>query len=768
MGILYYAEITLLPTYLFRFSALIPIVLAIYLYGLTMGFMVSAFYSLAFLPQLVRLIARQVELTSILELGAFILFLNISTYIIADMLETLRSQQALKNDVKNWEALMSRTLFLDEVFVFLLQETERLTDVEDILLLVRTPMESEWTAITKETRRTLHIPSVVDTGSRGFDLAQWLLQQRTRIALNHLDQPDNALLQAKSRLRSLLAYPLNAEDGVRLGVIVLLNKQAGHFTESDFQVLEPLGQKSEKALQQAGLYAKTDQALTRRVEELTMIQRTARALNATLDPALIAERTLSCALDICRGQVGSIVLDVEGLPPVIQYRGDKGSGDFPQSLLDSCRDLQEAYVLSPETDFSPLSRGSTERLLVPIRLGERFLGCMSVERSQAEPFEIVTLYALNSLTEHTATALENARLFEDIRREKQRSEHIIQRAADGLFTVDCQMHILLFNPAAEELTGWSAKDVRGRSCTEVLNCIDACDNQCPLREAMETQKVVQNKRLVIQQSQGTKRVISISAAPLLESSGKVSGAVALFRDVTEREHLERVQREFIAAVSHELRAPLTKMSMTLEMIPGAVQATADDKPLYLDILKEQCQQLNSFADRILEVFRIERGELKLQINPIPLTDIISAAVQIWTARAPGHHLHFYGPQHTIWARADQNALQTILDNLLDNAVKYTPTGTDIEISLLRETEHYTTVHVRDDGPGIAPEDQNRVFDRFYRVDGTDAQTVYGHGLGLYIAKRLVEAMEGTIWVESDVGAGCQFAFTLPVVEENHE
>jgi signal transduction histidine kinase len=285
---------------------------------------------------------------------------------------------------------------------------------------------------------------------------------------------------------------------------------------------------------------------------------------------------------------------------------------------------------------------------------------------------------------------------------------------------------------------------------------------------METQKVVQNKRLVIQQSQGTKRVISISAAPLLESSGKVSGAVALFRDVTEREHLERVQREFIAAVSHELRAPLTKMSMTLEMIPGAVQATADDKPLYLDILKEQCQQLNSFADRILEVFRIERGELKLQINPIPLTDIISAAVQIWTARAPGHHLHFYGPQHTIWARADQNALQTILDNLLDNAVKYTPTGTDIEISLLRETEHYTTVHVRDDGPGIAPEDQNRVFDRFYRVDGTDAQTVYGHGLGLYIAKRLVEAMEGTIWVESDVGAGCQFAFTLPVVEENHE
>ena len=221
-------------------------------------------------------------MTNILELGAFLLFLNISTYIIADTLSSMRSQRALESDVKKWEILLSKTLSSEEILDFLLQETRKMFDVEEVLLLVRSPTGSTWRGITEDARMKLQIPSVIDTSSHRFTLVQWLTLQQNPITLNGLDQPDSSLLRDRAGLRSLLVYPLKDEEDALLGMIVLFNKQAGDFDKRDLWTLAPLAAKGSTALQQAGLYAKTDQALARRVDELSIIEHTARMLNTTL------------------------------------------------------------------------------------------------------------------------------------------------------------------------------------------------------------------------------------------------------------------------------------------------------------------------------------------------------------------------------------------------------------------------------------------------------------------------------------------------------
>ena len=763
MGVLYYSETTSLPSYILRFLTLLPIVLTVYQYGLVSGFVISGMYSGAFLPQFIKLLIEGQSIINVLELGAFLLFLNISTYIIADTLSSLLSQRALESDVRNWEILLSKTLSSEEILEFLLQETRKMLDVEEVLLLVRIPSGSTWRAITEQTRMKLQIPSVIDTSSKRFTLVQWLILQKTPIALNDLDQIDSSLLQDSAGLKSLLAYPLKDEDDVLLGVIVLFNKRADDFDKRDLWTLAPLAAKGGTALQQAGLYAKTDRALARRVDELSMIQHTAQVLNTTLDPEVIVEQTLNCALDLCLGEIGGIVLGTERTPKFIHYEGVSGSPQHALALMTAADELTEAQILA-ETEEPPfLSEKSTTRVLAPIRCRGGALGGVLVERRLLDPVEAATLSALTSLTEHAATALENAQLFKDIRREKQRADRIIQSAVDGLFTVDQELRILVFNPAAENLTGWTAEDVWGRRYTEILHC-----KENPLNTAIETGRVVHDQRIVIQQKLGTKRVIALSAAPLLEAEGAVYGAVALFRDVTENEQLERVQHEFIAAVSHELRSPLTKMNMALEMMSDAPNSTVESDRPYLCILREQCRQLTTFADRILEVYKLERDEIDLQCAPLPVADLVSVCVEDLRATIASHNVLIDVPSDLPWVAADARAVQTVLNNLVDNAVNYAPAGTDIEVSLVANLPNYVTVRVRDHGPGIAPEHQSQVFGKFYRIDGGDAQSVYGHGLGLYIAKHLIEAMGGEIWLESDYGAGCLFAFTLPVLEGDYE
>jgi signal transduction histidine kinase len=288
-------------------------------------------------------------------------------------------------------------------------------------------------------------------------------------------------------------------------------------------------------------------------------------------------------------------------------------------------------------------------------------------------------------------------------------------------------------------------------------------------EALRLQSVTYEDRYVIRQRSGTKRVISLSVAPMPASHDRPAGSVILFRDITAQDEMDRLQRELIAAISHELRAPLSHISSIAEtLLDTSDSATIQPYQKYFVNLMSQTRRLAGFADRILDIYRMETGQLHLQLRPLPASLLVEDLVRQWQAVAPHHTISSRLPEKSPWLWADETSVKTVLSNLVDNAVKYSPHGTAIEISAQPGPNGFVTLAVRDQGAGIPPEHQPKIFQRFYRVDGRDAQTVYGHGLGLYIAKNLVEAMKGQIWVESELDRGSCFAFFLPSMEANNE
>jgi signal transduction histidine kinase len=281
---------------------------------------------------------------------------------------------------------------------------------------------------------------------------------------------------------------------------------------------------------------------------------------------------------------------------------------------------------------------------------------------------------------------------------------------------------------------------------------------------METGHPIQEEHRVIQQRLGTKRVIALSAAALIQAEDVPYGAVLLFRDVTQQEELYRLQHEFVAAISHELRAPLAKISMVINMLQQA-GAPLDTS---LEILKAQNQQLTSFADKILQISHLEVGKAAVSPHPLPISRVVEEVITAWRETEPSRRLTLHLPTERPWVWGDERVTRLVLNELMDNAFKYTPAETSITVTVQAYPPAHILIAVQDEGPGIAPQHQVKVFDQFYRVDGSDAQAVYGHGLGLYIAKRYIEMMEGEIWLESDKGQGCRFAFTLPLMEEDYE
>ena len=441
-------------------------------------------------------------------------------------------------------------------------------------------------------------------------------------------------------------------------------------------------------------------------------------------------------------------------------------------LVARARELERAAILTTdEWSIPPLLPQASSRLLAPIKRENQTLGMVIVESSSPRIFKEASRHVLTILADHAAIALENARLFQESQMEKQRVSLIIHSIADGLFTTDATGHILTINPAAERLTGWSAEESAGCLCCEVLGCHgseEADLDHCQLLQALSQQHGISIEKYIIRQKSGTKRVISISMAPLPANKEIPFGSVFLFRDITEQDEMDRLQKELIAAISHELRAPLSHISTITETLTESNDIAMKPYYKYLDNLMVQTKRLADFSDRILDVYQMETGRLNLQLRPLPVCLLVDDLIKQWEISSGRHTLLLHLPEKSPWVWADENGFKTVMNNLVDNAVKYSPPNTQIDIYVKQVSKGFINCAVQDQGVGIGPEFQTKIFQRFYRVDGGDSQRVYGHGLGLYIARTLVEAMHGEIWVESEVGKGSYFAFCLPIMEEGSE
>ncbi|MGE5525983.1 MAG: ATP-binding protein [Rhodospirillaceae bacterium] len=353
--------------------------------------------------------------------------------------------------------------------------------------------------------------------------------------------------------------------------------------------------------------------------------------------------------------------------------------------------------------------------------------------------------ALARALDHLATTL--AASIGDLQSERDLLTSVLASMNEGVLVVDAEKRIVLANRALSNLL-LLPRNAAGKSVLQLIRNVE-------LNKIVESAAGGSSTDGELTLSTPAPRRLLVRGVPL---SGTPGAVLAVFVDVTELRRLEAVRRDFVANASHELRTPLTVVRAAAETLRDVADDAAK-RAHFIDLIERNADTLEQLVADMLELARIESGELKLHLEPVNLASTVQAITVQLAHRAQLKAITLTNEVADIAVRADRRVLEHVLDNLIDNALKYCPEGSSIRV-LSSVTDGMVSVSVADNGPGIASEHIDRIFERFYRVDAGRSRALGGTGLGLSIVKHFVEAMGGNVSVESRVGVGSTFSFTL--------
>ena len=357
--------------------------------------------------------------------------------------------------------------------------------------------------------------------------------------------------------------------------------------------------------------------------------------------------------------------------------------------------------------------------------------------------------SFNRMSEQLTTRI--AALEED----RQQLRAILSGMVEGVVALDAEQRILFANDRAAELLEFPTRAPVGRRLWEVVRRRALLDL---VRKALERPEPCREE---LRSSDGSSRSLTVHAARLPGSPPR--GAVLVVHDTTELRRLERVRQEFVANVSHELKTPLTGIKLCTEtLLAGAVEEP-EHRIRFLEQIANQSERLHMLILDLLSLARIESGEELFEFAAVPVPPMVAACLERHRPKAEARRqsleLAADAPPAVV-AWADEEAVEQILDNLLDNALKYTPEGGHVRVGW-GEDDGDVWLQVADDGIGIPPSDLPRIFERFYRVDKARSRQMGGTGLGLALVKHLTQAMKGNVQAASRAGGGATFTVRLP-------
>ena len=343
--------------------------------------------------------------------------------------------------------------------------------------------------------------------------------------------------------------------------------------------------------------------------------------------------------------------------------------------------------------------------------------------------------------------------------ERNRSAAILSSMVEGVAVVGGDERILYCNQAFEQILELPQGSSQGKKLVEALR-------QAELVSAVR-QVLPGGDEITGEVEVGTvrRRSFSVTAAPVRAAA--TSSAVLVLHDITELRRLERVRRDFVANVSHEFKTPLTAIQGFAEtLLAGALDDKAN-RTRFMEIIREQAQRLTRLTDDLLKLSRIEAGKLDLESHPVSVAALVNGCVESARLKAESRGLQITVdlPDDIPCIRGDAVQLGEVLQNLVDNALQYTPPGGQIDVTAYCNG-HEVIFTVADTGIGIPESDLERIFERFYRVDAARSREAGGTGLGLSIARHIVDAHGGRIWVESAIGQGSRFRFSIDSTAEH--
>ena len=568
--------------------------------------------------------------------------------------------------------------------------------------------------------------------------------------------------------RSAIAVALVAQDRVFGAITFAWSESGRRYEESDSMLAEELGRRAAAAIDNARLFRSELEAQRR----IAFLVEASDVLASSLD----YDETLTGLARLAVPRLGDwcviYILKPGGIIERAAVEHAGGRQEFIRSVLEAHPILPEARVGVPavirtgrselEAEASPISTASDveapeelasalgeiavrSTMCVPLIARRRTIGAiLFVSAESRRVFTEADLRLAEELAARAAVAVDNSRLFNEAEQRAEAAE-ALDSIADGVFLVDAGGTVRLWNAAAETITGIAAVDIRGRPASTVF---DGWEEIAALAAA--------TPHTVPATIQGRELWLSISGVPSSD------GTAYAFRDVTADRQLDRLKSDFVATVSHELRTPLAAVyGAAVTLAERDFTGREDVRRLLVTQIAEQAARLSAIVDDILFVGRLESGGLRLEPAAVDAVAVARAAVEAAQLRAgDSADVELRATSASTTIETDAGRLRQVLDNLLDNAIKYSPNDIAIELRVDSD-DRWMRFAVADRGVGIPAGELTRIFEKFYRLDPHQTRGVNGTGLGLYVCRELVERMDGRISVSSVPGRGSTFLVELP-------
>jgi PAS domain S-box-containing protein len=458
------------------------------------------------------------------------------------------------------------------------------------------------------------------------------------------------------------------------------------------------------------------------------------------------------------------------------YLYQAAGGDYSPGTLLDVPWVAVVLVLALAASLPSQARGRGElsnwaRLVVPC-----FFAVVALVLTTLDSF-----YEVNNVAVILATGalllagVRTALTFADMRSEahsralQARYELILNSAGEGIYGLDREGRATFVNAAAGEMTGHEPEDVIGRRQHELVHHTRADGTpypveECPVMRSISAGAVSRMRQDLYWRKDGTSFPVEYTSTPIVED-GEVTGAVVVFKDISERLEVDRMKEEFTSVVSHELRTPLTSIRGSLGLLAGGTFGELPARGQRMaEIAVENTDRLVRLINDILDIERIDSGKVKLESAGCEASELVSRAIELMGQMASDAEIELTSSAESVPLEADPDRVLQTLTNLLSNAIKFSHRGGTVRLSCERQRgEALFAVH--DKGRGIPAGKLDSIFERFQQVDASDSREKGGTGLGLPICRSIVQQHGGRIWVESELGRGSDFYFTLPAAVE---
>ena len=511
-------------------------------------------------------------------------------------------------------------------------------------------------------------------------------------------------------------------------------------------------------------------AFNQMTEHLARLYRTSRDLNQAIEvtPVLkVAERAVRSLLpdaDVLAliAEEGALRYHVdEGLPAIVRsLRHVRVPVSDP--LVREISETQQTVLLSSQDEPRLTAFGLTQvagyqsLLLSPLVVQDEPAGVLIIAHREPAAFTGSVLPSVVAIANMTTSVLYNAVLFDRVQREALRRRAILESIADGVVVLDRQRRILIVNRAAEQMLGMSDWRLVRRSFSDIpLTRVE-------VRHEMFSENGASHRDLY----RLGDRVLRLSHAPVMTDEGTQIGEVVVLHDISAEVAIDQAKTDFIATISHELRSPLTVIyGYTDLLLRGMVGELSGEQRDLLEAVRNRVELMNNIVRNVIMVASIEANTLQTDFAAQDVRRMIEEAVAPMrkSFEKKGLALTVTTPDDLPPVRADREQLLIILGQVIDNARRYTQQG-EVTITAHQRDDGMVQIDVSDTGPGIPADAMNRLFTRFFRVEGNNSPE-RGSGLGLVITRQLVERHGGKVWAHSEVGRGSTFSIALPIAHE---